>query len=84
MVILSPSMITISPTYLFIWKIGTFVGPSLCTLLEYFLKKKLLSDRHFYLGWEIFTELFLSNIMKYGENDIEWQTSIQGTSICVQ
>ncbi len=32
------------------------------------------------LGWERFTELFLSNIiiMKYSKNDIEWQTSIQG------
>ncbi len=30
---------------------------------------------------ESFTELFLSNIMKYGKNDIKGQTSIQGISI---
>ncbi len=28
-----------------------------------------------------FSELFLSNIMKYGKNDIEWQTSVQSTSL---
>ncbi len=28
-----------------------------------------------------FTELFLSNIMKYGKNDIEWQTSIWGMNL---
>ncbi len=33
------------------------------------------------LGWERFTKLFLSNIMKYGKNDAEWQTSIQGMSL---
>ncbi len=35
-------MITISPTYLFIWKNNFCV--SLCGLLEYFLEKKLPSD----------------------------------------
>ncbi len=53
----------------------------MCALLEYFLKKKLSLDRHSHLGWESFTELFLSNIMKYGKNDIEWQISIQSTSL---
>ncbi len=50
----------------------------LYTFMEYFLKKNLPSDRHSHLGWERFTKLFLSNIVKYGKNDIEWQTSIQG------
>ncbi len=66
----------ISPTYLFIWKQKNFYE-SLWALLEYFLKKKLPSDRHSHLGWDSFTELFLSNIMEYGKNDIEWQTSIK-------
>ncbi len=39
------------------------------------LEKKLPSDRHSHLGWESFTEL-LSN-MKYGKNNVKWQTSIK-------
>ncbi len=35
------------------------------------LVKTILPDHHFHLGCECFTELFLSNIMKYGKNDIE-------------
>ncbi len=49
---------------------------SLCALLEYFLE-----NHHSHLGWEGFTELFLSNIMKYGKNYVEWKTSIQGMSL---
>ncbi len=33
------------------------------------------------IGQDGFRELFLSNIMKYGKNDIEWQTNIQGMSL---
>ncbi len=33
------------------------------------------------LGWERFTEIFLSNIIKYDTNDIEGQSSIQGMSL---
>ncbi len=46
-----------------------------------FLENELHPDRHSHLGWENFTELFLSNIMEYGKNYIEWQTSIQGMSL---
>ncbi len=49
---------------------------SLCSLLEYFREKKLPPDHHSHLGWGSLTDLFLSNIMKYGENDIERQTSM--------
>ncbi len=49
-----------------------------CTLLEYFWEKKVPPDRLFNIGahitWEGFTEIFLSNIIKYGKSDIEWQT----------
>ncbi len=38
-------MITISPTYLFIWKKLTFVGLS-ATFWSIFLRKKLLPDYH--------------------------------------
>ncbi len=31
--------------------------------------------------WDSFTELFLSNFMKYDKHYIEWQTSIQGRSL---
>ncbi len=31
---------------------------SMCAFLEYFLKKKLPSDRHSHLGWESLTEWF--------------------------
>ncbi len=61
-------MITISPAKL-VYEQKNFCG-SLCTLLEYFIKKKLPSDRCSHLGQETFTELFLSNIMKYGKNYI--------------
>ncbi len=54
---------------------------SLCSLLEYFLEEKLPWDRRCHLGWDIFTELFLSNIMKYEKNNIEWQISIQGMNL---
>ncbi len=53
----------------------------MCALLEYFLEKKRPSYGHSHLGRERFTELFLFNIMKYGKNTIEWQTSIQGMSL---
>ncbi len=68
-------MITISPTYLFIWRKKTFVNPCDLELSGVF------SD----WGWESFTELFLSNIMKYDTNDIEWQTlsGDQGHCFCV-
>ncbi len=36
---------------------------------------------HTHWEWESFTELFLSNIIKYGKIDIEIQTSIQSTSL---
>ncbi len=55
----------------------------LCAQMEYFREKKLLQIyclKRTYLGWDSFTELFLSSIIKYGKNDIEWQTSIQGMS----
>ncbi len=63
-------MITIFHTYLFTpWptvygKEWTFVGS--CAR-----QKKTPTDHCYRLGWESFTELFLSNIMKYGKNDIE-------------
>ncbi len=44
-------------------------------------QKKLPLDHRFHLGWESFTELFLSNIMKYGNIYIEWHTNIQGMSL---
>ncbi len=44
-------------------------------------RKKIPPDCCSHLGWESFTELFLSNIMKYGKNYIEWQTSIHGMSL---
>ncbi len=34
-----------------------------------------------HLGLDSFTYLFLSNIIKYDQTNIEWQTSIQGMSI---
>ncbi len=46
-----------------------------------FLGEKTPPYLHSHLGWENFTGLFLSNTMKYGENDIEWQTIIQGMSL---
>ncbi len=43
--------------------------------LEYFCEKKLppdcISNTGAHNGWEGFTELFLSNIMKYDKNYIE-------------
>ncbi len=56
---------------------------ALCALLEYFCKKILSQINSFkrtHLGWDSFTELFLSNIMKYGKNHDKWQTSIQSMS----
>ncbi len=50
----------------------------MCVLLEYFLEKKIPSDRRSHLGWGRFTEIFLSYIMKNGKNDMEWQTGMQG------
>ncbi len=73
-------MITISHTYLFIQRKWTFVG-SCVPFWSIFARNNsspIDSFKRNHLGWDIFTELFLSNIMKYGENDIEWQTSIQG------
>ncbi len=49
--------------------------------MVYFLEKDLPSDYRSHLWWEGFTDLFLSNIMKYGENDIEWKTSTQGMNV---
>ncbi len=46
-----------------------------------FIRKNLPSDRRYHLGWESFIELFLSNIMKYGKNNIESQTIKQGMSL---
>ncbi len=43
-----------------------------------FLRKKISLDDCTNLGWESLTELSLSNIMKYGKYDIEWNTSILG------
>ncbi len=62
-------MITISPTYLFI------------STKIFFCDKKTPPDHYSQLGLEGFSEWLLSNIMKYGKNDIEWQTSIQGMSL---
>ncbi len=38
-------------------------------------KTPLPSDGHSHLEWNNCTALFISNIMKYSKNDIEWQTS---------
>ncbi len=61
-------MITISPTYFFIWNFFTFVG--LCApFWSIFLRKNSPPDRRSHLEWEHITELFLSSIMKYSKND---------------
>ncbi len=53
---------------------------AMCALLDYFRIKKPPLDRFYnigaHMGWECFVELFLYNIMKFGKNYIEWQTSI--------
>ncbi len=62
-------MITIVPTYLFIWRKWTF---------GYFREKNSPSFKRTHLYWDTFTKLSLSNIMKHIESDVEWQISIQG------
>ncbi len=54
------------------------VGPSGVFSWEKTLCPQIDSFKRTHLGLDTFTELFLSNIIKYGKNDIEWQTSIQG------
>ncbi len=58
-------------------KTTNFCG-SLCAFLEYCLEKNLPPDVRSHFGWDSFTESFVSNVIKYGTNDIEWQTSICG------
>ncbi len=52
---------------------------SLFALVEYFLEKK--NQISVLIKILSFIELFLFNIMKYGNNDIESQTIIQGMSL---
>ncbi len=48
------------------------------TFLSIFTRKNSPNFKRTHLYWHTFTKLSLSNIMKHGESDVEWQISIQG------
>ncbi len=56
---------------------------ALCTLLEYFHYKMSPLFKNSFVSNETFTKLALSNIMKHGESDVEWQISKQGIHLSV-
>ncbi len=76
-------MITISHTYMFIWENEHLLGPVHPSGVFSWEKTPTghCSNIEADIGCESFTELFLSNIMEYGQNDIaynEWVWVIFG------
>ncbi len=55
------------------------IAPCYCLLIVKIWAGMTVSRTH--LQWDNFTKLSLSNIMRYGESDVEWQISIQGVHL---
>ncbi len=64
-------------SYLFIYMEKMNFCEALCALLEYFHEKTLPRHHCSNIGVHIGIQLSWSNIMKYGESDVEQQISIQ-------
>ncbi len=64
-----------SPFFLLIYMEKMNFYRTVCILLGYFTNSTTFKRTHY--KWDTFTKLSLSNIMKRGECDVEWQISIQ-------